>query len=718
MRTPPSNPPSPRARERGTMLLVVAFVASAIAVLATISSGRVVSETRRHQGLESETRAYNDAFARIHFAMNLVNNSAYDEENHNLALRGALATPVAPADDDGPEWMRDPQGVTHGVLEGTETRVYRARDYIKRIQKLKGETVRDVDTAAASDSYFVLEAAGRAADAVRLVSALVRENEPFSSFVFFQNRHTLGVSGAPRGLIHTNDRLAFYFPDGNYVDPLSAVNGFSYEAGANAGNTRLADGNDHAAPISLETVDFDDLRGKANLFVGQPGLDAEIRMFSDGRVRIQSFTAPRYQWNEWTSTQQVLTGYRTETVTQTRMVQTGTTTETRTRQAQNGTRTETYTVTVPVTQYREVTKTRQVPVYATRTVTRTRQVRVFVPYDTSGDAGGGTAVGGGGGVAGEYVWVTESYETTETYVSGYNTETYTVWENVQVGTTTETRTRTVPIYVTETYTVQVPVYSPEPYETTVQVPVYDYVTTTQGGWVFLPPTLVSTTTVNVRDAGGTVFVDGRVTRLSGDLNGRLTVVGNEKVRITGNIRYVDNEGDTAMLNGGDYARPYDRNPAYQGQSILGVIGRDDVLITNGVPTQAEINGSLMSVNGRVGIDGFAIDDAGNPVKPYTTGMTQEEKDREYAYDQTSYKTRTFVKESLRRIGGVISNDRILETFIRPRADGTSFVDSGFKRGNMKFDINLLFNPPPNFVQVPRPVLAYYAPVFFVRNHDG
>ena len=33
-------------------------------------------------------------------------------------------------------------------------------------------------------------------------------------------------------------------------------------------------------------------------------------------------------------------------------------------------------------------------------------------------------------------------------------------------------------------------------------------------------------------------------------------------------------------------------------------------------------------------------------------------------------------------------------------------------------INLLFNPPPNFVEVPRPVLVNYAPIFLVRNADG
>jgi len=45
------------------------------------------------------------------------------------------------------------------------------------------------------------------------------------------------------------------------------------------------------------------------------------------------------------------------------------------------------------------------------------------------------------------------------------------------------------------------------------------------------------------------------------------------------------------------------------------------------------------------------------------------------------------------------------------------VKAGFKRGTSKFDINMLHNPPPNFVEVPRPVLAYFAPVFATRAND-
>ena len=94
-----------------------------------------------------------------------------------------------------------------------------------------------------------------------------------------------------------------------------------------------------------------------------------------------------------------------------------------------------------------------------------------------------------------------------------------------------------------------------------------------------------------------------------------------------------------------------------------------------------------------------------------------ENEKADAYELTGYHTHRFVKDSLRRIGGIISNDRILETYIRPRSDGTSYVDAGFKRGSMRFDFNLMFNPPPNFVEVPRPVQISVAPVYFMRDND-
>jgi len=735
-----------RDGERGTILLIVVFLATAIAGLAALSSGRVVTEARHQTVLEQESRAYNEAYAKIQLALNVVNTSAYNDENQNIelleAIEGKHGGTVAGEDPPEEEWLRDPEGVLHGKVDGTDVRVYRARDYIKRLAKLKGHDIDDVDPAGLSQSYYVLEAEGRAGSTTRLLSALVRENEPFSSFVFFQNRHTLGVSGAPRGLIHSNDSLAFYFPNGNYVDSVSAVNGFQYEAGATNDNTNIATGNPEATLISLEEVNFDDLAAKSTTFRGEAGLDAEIRLYADGTARIRQYTPPRYDTVTKSSTTQVVVGYETQTVTQQQQVQVGTTQEARVREVVSGYRTETYTVDIPiyetqtvtltrqdpVYEWQEVEKTRQVPVYSTITTTCTRQVRVFVPYDDG--AGGGTAVGGDGGVAGEYQWVTEEYACQQTVITGYTTETYTTTQRVQVGTTTvtytqqqqvqvgtttETRTRQIPLYVNETYYVDVPVYETQDVQVQQQVPVYETVTNTWTEEVFVAPVLMSTTNVGLGDAANTIFIDGRITKLDGDLNGRLTIVGNEKVRVTGNLRYVDDAGRTAMLNGSDYTKPYTRNDQYNGNSVLGIIARDDVLLTGSMPSQAEVNATMLSAMGRVGIDGFQIDDNGEPIKDVYYGLTDEEKKVEKAYNQTSYKSSSFRKDSLRRLGGIVSNDRILETYIRPRSDGTSIVDSGFKRGNMRFDFNLLFNPPPNFVNVPRPVAISIAPVYFVRG---
>ncbi|MHC4160817.1 MAG: hypothetical protein ACYSUM_01625 [Planctomycetota bacterium] len=710
-----------RAQRGSILILVVLMVASSIAVLATISAGRVVTETRFQKVMEDESRAYVEAYGQIHMAMNVVNNSAYDADNHNLAIRKAIATPETDL-GDAPLWLQDPDGVTHGLVEGTDVRVYRGREYIKRLQKLNGDEIEDVDPYGDSDSYFVLEALGVSGDTMRLVSALVRENEPFSSFVFFQNQHTLGISGAPRGLIHANTDLAFYFPNGRYVDTVSSVGGFEYRGGATRENTTLYDGNNTAKSIDLEDVNFEELKAKSNLYVGQPGLDAEIKLFRDGRVRITPYTPPRYEEVEVTYTKQVLIGYEEQTYTVTEWVRVGSVTETRTRNVITGYNPQTYTVEVPIYEPQEVTRTRQVPIYETQTVTRTRWIQVFVPYDT-GDSTGGTTVGDSGdGVLGEYQWVEEEYQTQEDVLVGYEEQTYTVTEQVQVGTTTEERTRQVPIWDTETYTVEVPQYEQQSREVTEEVPIYNTITKTRTEHKYVPPIALGDQHVWVNDIAGTIFIDGRITSLDGELNGRLTIVANEKVRITDDIHYVDDNGQTTMLNGNNTSEPYTRNRDYTGNSVLGILARDDILFTWEMPNNAEVNATLMSVEGRVGSDGLWVDADGNPVKDSWWArrsiLTEEEFQKELSYDKSgNYRTRPFVKDSLRRLGGIISNERIIETFIQARKDGTAYVDAGFKRGAMRYDFNLQFNPPPNFVEIPRPVLAAFVPVFFHRNED-
>ena len=194
----------------------------------------------------------------------------------------------------------------------------------------------------------------------------------------------------------------------------------------------------------------------------------------------------------------------------------------------------------------------------------------------------------------------------------------------------------------------------------------------------------------------------------------------EKVRVTGDIQYVDSSGNTAMVNGNsaDYTEKFGRNPDYAGQSTLGVVARGDVLLTDGLPDRSEVNATLMSVEGRVGIDGFVTKPDGDLVESTSsnrdTYLDEAALELWRAYDRTSYDEDDFKKQSLRRIGGVISNNRILETWIRTQ-DGVSEVQNGFVSGKMQFDINLMFNPSPNFVEVPRPVTSHFVPVMLARD---
>ncbi|MHC4818223.1 MAG: hypothetical protein ACYTF8_09230, partial [Planctomycetota bacterium] len=135
--------------ERGSILMVVLFIAAAIGALAALSSSRVVSETRQQKNLENESLALTDAYAQLQLAMNVVNTSGYTDENRNVHLLEAMAGDyggTAGGDAESAEaWLRDPSGILHGKIDGTDVRCYTGRDYIQRLASLKGETPGEVD---------------------------------------------------------------------------------------------------------------------------------------------------------------------------------------------------------------------------------------------------------------------------------------------------------------------------------------------------------------------------------------------------------------------------------------------------------------------------------------------------------------------------------------------------------------------------------------------
>ncbi|MFQ5845226.1 MAG: hypothetical protein ACE5JG_09595, partial [Planctomycetota bacterium] len=61
----------------------------------------------------------------------------------------------------------------------------------------------------------------------------------------------------------------------------------------------------------------------------------------------------------------------------------------------------------------------------------------------------------------------------------------------------------------------------------------------------------------------------------------------------------------------------------------------------------------------------------------------------------------FLKQSCRRLGGVIADRRIVSAVVSRRGA----VLSGFRRGRSVYDRRLRSEAPPHFLEVPRPVLG-------------
>mgnify|MGYP003573210219 FL=1 len=120
-----------------------------------------------------------------------------------------------------------------------------------------------------------------------------------------------------------------------------------------------------------------------------------------------------------------------------------------------------------------------------------------MPYDT--EAGGGTAVGGGGDtVPGEYVWVQEEYTYQADVIVGYTQETYIDSVRVQIGTDTETRSRQVAITAQETYEVEVPIYEWRDVEVTNTVPIWAENVWEEQEEVFVPRSMIQEDIVDLK----------------------------------------------------------------------------------------------------------------------------------------------------------------------------------------------------------------------------
>jgi len=249
-----------RRRERGTVLIVVLVLVVGLVGLSSVYLTRALHENRVSGVQQDSLEALFNAYGMVARAEAILNRANYDPDTgRNLALLEALATEDKTIGDTG---------VTVTPVGDPE------------------ETV-----------FFSLLAESTVGRVTRKVRVLVREKESFADYNYFVNSHPLGIAGrpTPRGSIHSNRGIDFYFPDGRFVDPVTASEGFEFMAGATRDNTTF-DGpwNEFAEKIpDLTDIDVPALADKAAYKVVDPDLDARIYLQGD-QVLIEKWTRAGY----------------------------------------------------------------------------------------------------------------------------------------------------------------------------------------------------------------------------------------------------------------------------------------------------------------------------------------------------------------------------------------------------------------------------------------
>jgi hypothetical protein len=681
--------------QRGSALPAILALTIGVGAL---TAGYVMRNLREH-GRESFDRdnekSLYDAWSQMEVVSRMVNTAGYDAAGKNTALAAALARPDAQfIDNDG--W---PTNVTVAANGG------------------------------AGAGFYDIVSTATVGGATTRVTALCRERQSFADFNYFVASNSLGISGgqvstfpysdAPEGSIHSNDKLMFYFPDRHFRDAVSAVNGFQYTAGARGPGDPSGQNNwfhgsmsDASSPINgLTDVDIPGFTARTDNILSLTG-DWDF-----AKVHLRGTTALVEHWqkshNEMQTVMVPTQMFHTETQTQT--------------VSDYGYVNQLVPVTTPV--YGPVT----VPVYTAtlhhdlvsaqwvetikhphmvsqlvtaawdETVTTTTNVatQVWVAGGGGGDTGGS---GGSGGVG---YWTTVMVPTTTTSIVHHNA----VYTQVQQGwdadtyvthpavyndwySYTQTGTQVVTQQIgTQTNMVMTPVWQVVgSHQVQVQVQVSDgWVNVPTQQSVFVPQHKVQDYTLPTQ---GTVYVKGDTyfvpmsTGTDGydvhTMNGSMTFATDGYAYIQDSIVYAapdaSNVMQTAYLNGADHTQEYKPNPNYHGQSVLGIVANYDIVYRSNLPTEAEINATLLTKSGEVRVDGVSVNSAGT-------------------VSQTSG---GWVKMSLRRLGGMTTNLRPVSTYV----DSSNAVTRGFVYSKSVYDVRQRTTPPRGFPTLNRPrVLA-------------
>ena len=614
--------------ERGSALVIALLLMLAIASLSITHLTKVLAEQGKLRMRDAMIRATMIADGEIDRAKNVVNAAPY-VNGQNSAIIAAL-------------------GATGHLVPGTGVMVERL--------------------GSATGDLFLLTATASFGGAVRTAQVCMSQGTPVTGYNLYSH-DTVATSGKPRGEVHSNHAIEFWYPDGVFADAVSAAAGFLFRAGATPANTTFQNRNDQAAPVSdiLDKVSIAAIGDRPdNTLTIKDALIAEVT-FLGPQTQVKLIEPERTILVPVLRTRDVFDHYETVHRTGSNPVY----------------RTEAYTETVADYEGHSVSGLVDVPDYATRTVTITENVSVWVESPPPGGAGGGgVEPGGGGGTVGHWENRTVTRQVDETYVSGYHKEMQTWTEWVQIGTHDEARTRDVFDHWEPTsWDEQVPVYRSEDY-TDLEPQI-------------VPERYVRTETVA---SNGVIYIDGQIRRIAGQLDGQLSLVSNTAATITGTIQYADNLGNKRMLNGesSDMNAEYALNPSYAGSSVLAIMTTGNLTYSHEVPQHFEINAALVSTQGRVGFEGLV---------PNNDGATVEN-----SIDQSLLPAEK-IKESIRRLGGIVSRKRPVSSFIH---EDTMEVVTGFRWGKSMMDPNLVLRGGSSMITPPM-VIREEKPLWILRS---
>ncbi len=666
-----------KRNEGGFTLVILLVVMVTIGGLVTAHLGEVRSDQRKIMTRIYASRAQERAFGELERAKNIVNAAPYLNDQ-NTALKAAIQS-------------------SPPYIPGTEVEV----------EKVGGP----------SSEWYTLKATGEFMGITRRAQIFVRQRSPVSAYNFFVVDHPLGISGAPRGAIHSNKTVDFYFPWGTYRDQVTASQGFSYKAGATPENTRLWGQHDSHAPTQniMNGIAVTDLKSKPTTLKVVDNLLAEIRFLGKNtqvklfqpafRTQVQK-TGQRWVFDRmvtetWTEQKKV---YRTEFYDATEdvyqdQVQTWTEQKKVYRDVQ-----QTYQVTEDV--YTDVPENYTVmePIYEKKWVTIQQIEKVWVenPPPSLKDIEGGFSVGGQQAASGHWENITKDTQVLRDVLVGHKPVTRTRMKRVKTGTRVVTKTKTVQVFdhyenVQKSKTVRVKTGTRivrksrkvfDHYTTVTKsrdVPKYRMETYQYMDWVNVAERLARTDVVPTK---GILYFEKKIRKIEGKVQGQVSVASNDRVKITGSIQYIDANNNTRMLNGLDKTQRYKFNPAYRGKSVLGIMSRGDITYSRDIPASIEINASLISTQGKVAMEGISVNADGTQV-----GITND----------AAAHPNLYVKDSIRRLGGIVSRKRPVATYV----DSSNNVGCGFREGVSIMDRNMILKnggniSPPYVFQMNRP----------------